>query len=581
MGKGMAGATARQFNEGKARRAVYTKARREGREHIEALAIAKVTHSAYRAWRNKYKDFAAVIDSIDKPHEPIKANTKWTGGFSLFRRQFFKHESPWFHEKIIQALEAGDPGSVTLITIPPEHGKTTTLEDYCNMKLAEQPTYRITVGSGSKDHSIKVLGRVKSRMEPGGPFPSYVHRFGPFRAPEKDKRKGMQPWAAGHFDVFKKGNFDERDYSMQALGMTSNIVGTRTDLLLVDDPQSQKTLDLTDKMFETFRQDWLSRPGSKGKTVVLMTRQGEWDFAAALMESDILDYHVMIPAWSDETGWLWPERYDEAEYERMKRNVGQDAWERNYMQIARPAHTIIFDKPTIAKGRNLQRSILNIESTERKPVSVIIGLDPGFNVCGLTAAIDGAKFEIIEARKIRNLAGTESIIAELEDLVARCHLEGVAKVTDVVIESMAFQKGLLTDERMMAMRRQYGFRILPHETGNNKYDRDLGVPQMVYSLLREEIEWPWGDSVSRKQLAELEGDMYRWRPGIKGSKLEQDTLMSTWFIWLLWRKRRRTKKAASNYDDFRSTPAPNLLVPPTRKLVVPNLPMATPVGGRR
>jgi hypothetical protein len=572
----MVDATEPQFRKGQLRRATYVNERKDGKTHDEALAIVGVGYTAYRKWRHLYKDFAAQVDSINAPiRERRLSQGRWEGTFSQFRSEFFGHQSPWFHERIIQALEEGDPGSVTLITIPPEHGKTTTIEDYCNFKLGMSPTTRITVGSEKSDHSRKVLGRVKNRMETDGPYPFYARTFGPFRAPEKSHKKAKQPWAATHFDVFLKGNFDERDFSMAATGMGSAIAGTRTDLLIVDDPQSRKSLNRTGELFQIFRQDWLSRPGAKGRTVILMTRQGENDFADALIQSEILDYHIVLPAWHERYGWLWPERYSDEEYERMKRNVGQEAWEHNYMQIARPRHSIVFTRETIELGRNNNRSILNMRSPDHKPWPVIIGLDPGYNVAGLTAAIDGPKFQIIEARKPRNLSGTEALIAELEDLVARIHLPGEAYVSDVVIESKAFQKGLLTDERIMAMRRQYGFRILPHETGNNKYDEDLGVPQMVHSLLREEIEWPWGDELSRRQLKELEDDMYRWRPGIKGSRLEQDTLMATWFAWLLWRRRRRSQKAVKNYVQFNSSPAPRLLGPP--RLVVPNRPM---IGGR-
>lgn len=548
-----------RFEAGKRRREEYLKLRNEGVAHKVALERIGVTHHAYRYWRQHYKDFAAMADAIISPGQPVSSNTKWDAGFAAFRKAFFGMDSTWFHLLIVNALEEAKPGEVTLITIPPEHGKTTLIEDYCSYKLALDPLFRIIVGSEKQAHSKKVLGRIKNRMEEDGPYRPYVHRFGPFRAPTATRRKSNQPWAADHFDVFKKGNYDERDFSMAAAGMGSAIAGSRTDLLIADDPQSQKSLNQTDALFETFRQDWLSRPGSKGRTVVLMTRQGEGDFAEKLMESEILDHHIVIPAWSEEHGWLWPERYSEDEYAIMRRNAGEDAWERNYMQVARPKHTIIFDKPTIAKGRDPQRSILNMQSTVPKPWPVIIGLDPGFNVAGVTAAIDGPKFEIIEARKPRGLSGTEEIIGELEDLVARVHLPGVAKVTDVVIESKAFQRGLLTDERMQAMVRQYGFRIIPHETSDNKYDPDFGVPQMVHSLLREEIVWPWGDEISRRQLSELEADMFRWRPSRSGAKLEQDSLMATWFAWLTWRQRRRNERSQRDTSwDF--TPAPTLVI---------------------
>lgn len=547
-----------RFLKGKARREQYVELRSSGTSHEDALARIGVTHSAYRYWRANYKDFAALVDSLRFPGMAATENTHWTGGFSDFRRAFFDHQSPWFHELIIQALEQGQPGSVTLITIPPEHGKTTLLEDYCNMKLAFDPLTRITVGSEKQQHSRKVLRRVRARMDEDSQFKTYVHRFGPFRAPRKHPQRQSQPWAADWFDVFKKGKHDERDYSMVALGMGSAIAGTRTDLLLADDPQSRKSLNRTDELFDIFRQDWLSRPGAHGKTVVLMTRQGEDDFADRLLNSEILDHHIQIPVWDEEKGWLWPDYYDEHQYQTIRRNVGEEAWEHNYMQVARPRHTIVFTRDVIERGRDGLRTTLH--SPENLIGGVIIGMDPGFGVTGLTAAVDTPnQFLILRALKRRNLSGTEAIIAELEDLVAAVHIPHRQPVTDLVIESKAFQRGLLTDARILAMQRAYGFRIHPHETSEQKYDPDFGIPQMVHSLLREEITWPWADESSRAELGELEADMYRWRPHRKGTELVQDVLMSCWFPWLLWRNRRRVARTVDT-EQFRTRPAPRLAV---------------------
>lgn len=553
----------KDFNAGKARREKFLKLLYTGKYATikEILPLVPISQTGYWSWRHNYKDFAAQVDAFVRPNRVITANTKWTDGFAEYRKRFFKMDSPWFHLRIINALEESEPGSVTLITIPPEHGKTTLLEDWASMKLALDPTFRIALGAEKQQHSRKFLGRVKNRMEIDGPFKEYVRRFGPFVAPKGSAQARTQPWAADYFNVFKKGIHDERDYSMVALGMGSSIRGTRTDLLVVDDPQSMDTLDQSEKLFEKFRHDWLSRPGSKGRTVILMTRVGEGDFADLLLDSEILDHHIRIPAWTEEHGWLWPERYSEHEYSIMKRNVGPAGWELSYLQIARPAHTIVFDKPTIEKGRDPLRSILHV-AERLKPGGVLVGLDPGYTVTGLTAAIDGEKeFAILSSRKRRNLPGTEAIIGELEDLIATVHLPHVHPVTDLVIESMAFQRGLLTDERIQAMQRQYGFRIHPHETGNNKRDPDLGVPQMVHSLLRGEISWPWADGVSQAEMRELEDDMYRWRPGKRGrgTKIEQDALMATWFPWLLWRNRHRMGTKV-NAEQFRSRPAPALSI---------------------
>ncbi len=538
------------YEAGQKRRAGFLEAIAvPGAQVQDACDAVGVSKAAYWKWRSLYPEFAARCDSVrtdlggDSPTtRAIKAGTSYRGGFAAFRKEFFDHPSPWFHLLIVDALEKAEPGEITLITIPPEHGKTTTLEDWCSMVLALDPNFRITVGSEKQIHSRKILRRIKGRMEEGGSAPDFRKRFGPFRAPRGDPRRGEQPWAADHFDVFKRGGFDERDYSMVGIGMGSAIAGTRTDLLLVDDPQSRHSLNQTDEMFQVFRQDWLSRPGSKGKTVVLMTRQGEGDFAESLMDSEILDHHIVLPAINPQTGeWLWPERYSPDEYAIMRRNVGEEAWERNYLQIARPAKTIVFDKEAIAKGRNEMRSI-NDRVSEGDLVT--ISLDPGFGIAGIASAICGLeKLQVLDAHREYDVRGTEGNIQLIADQCSRYAGQG-AQIERVIIETKAFQKALATDRGLLELQARYGFQIQPHDTGLNKHDPDLGIPQIVHALLRSEIEWPWADDANtRPMLGMLEDDMYRWRPDVKGNKLVQDSLMAVWFIFLHWKVYRRTGRA--------------------------------------
>jgi hypothetical protein len=534
------------YQAGEKRRALFLAAIMAGGNIEDGCAAAEVSRSAYWKWRSLYPEFRAKVDANrtdldDAPAHRKIAATKYGGGFAAFRREFFGHPSPWFHLRIIEALESAVPGEITLITIPPEHGKTTTLEDFCSMKLALDPNFRITVGSEKQQHGRKILRRIKTRMEGDGPARDFVKQFGPFRAPRGDPRRTEQPWAADFFDVYKRGGFDERDYSMVALGMGSAVAGTRTDLLLVDDPQSRKSLNQTKEMVQIFRQDWLSRPGSKGTTVILMTRQGEDDFANAIIEAGVVDHHIVLSAFTDTQGFLWPERYSEAEYDIMKRNVGQEAWELNYLQIARPQSSIIFTHDTIAKGRNPLRSI-----ADRRPTGelVTISLDPGYAVAGIAAAVMGIdKLDVLDCHKEYNVPGTEGLLQIVEDQCTRYAGDG-AQIENLIIETMAFQKGFATDARLLALQQRFGFQIWPHETGMNKYDRDLGIPQIVHALLRGEIEWPWADDeATRVMLGQLEDDMYRWRPGKKGNQLEQDSLMAFWFIFLRWKLYRRSGEA--------------------------------------
>lgn len=533
-----------------------------GQSFAEACRTVGISDSGYRQWRKRWPEWAAKVDVAranrsrdlegaggDGKVPGFNARGEWAEGFGAFRARFFKMQSTWFHELAVQAYESTPPGNILLILWPPEHGKTTLAEDYFSYRLAIDPRYRISVGSEKQEMSRKILRRVKGRMEPQSPFVDFVTQFGPFVAQQGDM--GSQPWGADYFNVRAKGGHDERDYSMVALGMTSAIAGTRTDHLHVDDPQSLKSIDQTEKLFETFRQDWLTRPGENGITTVNMTRVGEGDFAEMLMDEfdeDILkvikfpalvyDEHreAYVPLWEKDpvTGAGWTME----QLERLKQKVGEDAWSRNYMQnpLASALKTFTDDviQPTLSPLRAIDYRI-------DKGTPCVLSIDPGFGRNAIGAfAFDEGKLKVLDIVEDVKFTRTEQILDRLEELIVKIQRYGQGGVvTDVVIETMAFQKGLATDRQLRDMRDRYGFSVREHLTGVNKYDENIGLPTMARDMRLGRVDLPYADDpLTRNKMDELIRQLKAWKPKERGTKLRQDQVMVLWFAWILWRERR-------------------------------------------
>jgi hypothetical protein len=542
---------------GELRRRMFLQAMQDGLSLDAGCARVGWTRHGYNRSRDRHPDWAFKVDSI-RGHPIARAGPGFRGDFQGFRKTYFGHDSPWFHLKVVEALEEGEPGSITLILLPPEHGKTSLLEDYCNFKLAVDPTFRIVIGSEGQPHSRKVLRRVRSRMEEHGPAPNYVLRFGPFapQTGEKD-RKSRQPWGADFFDVFKKDEHDERDYSMVGLGWRSAIAGTRTDLLVMDDVQSRKSLNLTDEMFETFRQDWLSRPGSHGRTVIIGTRVGPADFYERLIEAEMVDRLITIPAYDNYGNWLWPERYSPEEYQRMRRNVGEDAWWRNYMQQPRHQGDATFLNEYIDKCKVPLRTLGMIPDVDGH---MVLSLDPalgGGNA--LTACHFGRRLAVVDQIQDTNLARMEQILDRILDFTLRY------RPTTLIVESNAFQRGLARDDRLLSMGNAYGFRIVEHQTGQNKRDEIFGVASMAQDFARELVELPWADEkITRARIEPLIAELQAWRPDVPTRRIRQDRVMSLWFAWLRWRRSLVTKTTTAQPirvagSPFRKTPGGRVL----------------------
>lgn len=547
--------------EGRERRAAFLEElARNGGKVREAREAIDWSVSAYERMRRQWPMFRAQIDSIRgidaQPYE-------YSGDFGSFRREFFGFETPWYQRLIVDALQDNKAGggSITMILLPPEHGKTSLLEDFDCFSLAMDPNFAITVGSERQEMSRKVLRRVRHRMEEEGPAPEFCARFGPF-APQKNQGafRGHQPWGADFFDVYKKRSHDEREYSMQALGITSQIAGTRTHLLQADDITSLKNYNQTDKIVEVFRQDWLSRPGTTGRTVILGTRVGEMDFYETMEAEGLVDSLIKLPAINDEGEFLWPERYSPADYERMRRNVGEDAWWRNYMQKPRAVGDATFTEEAIEKAC---RPWMTLDTALQPEWPIYIGIDPALGgVCAISCWQHvGNELRLVGARTVANLSRAEQIMQELEALVLmfRDPQRQIA-VTDVIIETNAFQKGLANDERLVELADRHNFSIMPHVTGKNKHDELIGLAQMERSMRQGQIVLPFGDDDRTRGIVEpLLQEMRMWRPDKRGNRLRQDRLMSMWFVWILWRNR-LGHRFDIEQEQYKVEPVPSLVL---------------------
>jgi hypothetical protein len=335
---------------------------------------------------------------------------------------------------------------------------------------------------------------------------------------------------------------------MTALGITADVVGSRMDALILDDTQSIRTLDQTDKIVALIRQDWLSRPGSKGRTFIIGTRVGEKDVYSELEDAGIIDKMILFRAHDGDGNWLWPERYSPEEYARMRRNVGERGWERNYMQRATITGERTFTQEMIEECSNPMRAVFHDPPSDA--AGVCVGLDPGFgiNVC-LAAAVTDTKLVILGGRQDDGLTSNQAIFGVVEQL-ALDHSTRNVPWLHLVMEDKAFQRGLFGDEGLLRLRDRYGFTLGGHQTGINKYDPNLGIAAMARSFSRHEIELPNAlDPATIRFYEALTKELFAWRPNMKGTQLKQDYVMALWFVWMWW-KRHRDALTVEGAGDF-------------------------------
>ena len=537
-----------------------------GASAYEACERVGIGYQTYKSYRRKHRTWAAKLDVARQARASSKEELlNWQTPVAFIAR-YFHQQVTWFQLMFLEELQRTPKGNILMVLWPPEHGKTTTFENWASMRLALDPAYRFLVSSENQGIAKKINGRVMTRMDPLGPFPQYVKDYGPFVPQTGGGMNTLrQPWTDTKFRVYRAKASDERNYSMEAVGVGGSIVSARCDQLHVDDPQSTRTLNLTNKISTWFRQDALSRPAESGISSVCGTRVGEDDFFADLLDDGNLDdimkvirYPAIIT--DHETGEqkpLWEREGDEGpghtleSLDRMRRKVGDDIWDRNWMQNpgmsrkGKGTFTIDMVEKCQDEFRSLEHHVG--DEGQREDALVYIGLDPALGsknciiACEVVPDAETESTKLL-VRRIREDIGferNEQIMSALQQTVRWCNQTGL--VTDVVIEDKNFQKGLMNDERLQEMSEEHGFQIRGHTTGWNKYDEELGVASMATSFIKGEIILPWrDDQLTRHEIGELKRQLYAWKPGARGSRLRQDRVMALWFVWMLWRSRRKS-----------------------------------------
>lgn len=402
----------------------------------------------------------------------------------------------------------------------------------------------------SADQAKRFLGRVKSRMTSNRPYISDHGR--PFYVPGQEKQG--KPWAAHAIKLYDF-DADEQDYSLEALGWTSQISGHRVDAMIIDDIQSRRSLNQTRKMVDILRQDFLSRLTTEAMCAIIATRVGVGDVYDILQKEDLINHLVILPAHNGvvtgcEMGTectvpefihyepLAPEMITPHRLAVKHKQAGPSGWANTWMQKPEDDGTMAFPHALVDAAYDDDLDIGEL----RPGGATILGLDPAITGnCVLTVGgYYPDRLDIIDQTIRSDLGSTEGIFQMVETAARRY------KPQTLVIETNSWQKLFGNDVRLREMARVYGFRIEPNDTTKIKNDEVLGVATMANSLGRREMFFT-GTEAGRRRLELLDHELKSWRPYVKSDVIKQDTVMSTWFIHRYWLQNRMRVAVHSDF----------------------------------
>jgi hypothetical protein len=508
--------------------------RMQGYSIADCCTMCSIVRKTYEKWRPRYPEFRELCDSlvaqakVDR-NEPLRKDD-----FAGFRQRYFKMTSPPFHLRMIYAIEHSKPGSVTMILVPPNHGKTTLLTDWINMKLGYDPNHRILYISESSKLAAKVIGRVKRRMTDRAIAPQYMADFGPFY--EAGQEKAGKPWAA-EFMTVCNSTHDEQDYSLEAMGWVSQIYGVRSDTIVLDDYQTLRTAEkgnTTEAMVDKFQQDIYTRiDPEQGRIIIIGTRVAQMDFYVKLLDQgDVIDDVIVMPAIDWRGNALWEDRLPKAKLEQIRKKVGPKIWSRAYQMAPQDDGAATFQVEVLADCR---RPDIKVGQMAEVAEDVWASIDPAIDkFTALTAAgVTPERLRLMLSEHYWELATGEAILSRIHTLWIRTHF------SKLIVEAVSFQKALARDERLERMRRECGFSIVEHTTSSNKLDTTFGVARMASSFIDQTIWIPAADADSEKAFQDLIAELVQWRATIPTRLRTQDLVMSLWFLWVQWQKLRK------------------------------------------
>lgn len=255
-----------------------------------------------------------------------------------FAQYTYRGYQPAEHlETLGAALEKVDSGDVKrlLVTMPPRHGKS----ELCAIRfptwyLGRNPDKRVVLASYAAD-----LAQRFSRLARGVVITDrYANLF-----PEVRLAQDSRSTEAWDLAGFRGG--------MKAVGVGGPLTGHGANLLIIDDPIKNRE----EANSEVVRQsvwDWYTstaytRLEDSGSIVVVMTRWHEDDLMGRLLEAQSQpggdQWEILhLPALSDSSEPLWPEKFNLEDLERIRANVGDYDWNALYQGRPTPREGAFF-----------------------------------------------------------------------------------------------------------------------------------------------------------------------------------------------------------------------------------------------
>lgn len=559
------------------------------------------TERTYEQWRRDDKTFAARVDEIREGLREAKRRraegdvaAPVAGGprdisFADFRseylgRETYDHQRSWMCALEGRELDEGLPGELELrnpkrliVNVPPGHSKSTVITvEYAVYKICMNPDTHIVIVGKTEKKARKFLHAIKQRLTD--------RRWSKLQAaygPPGGFRQPGSVWAADMIYVGQPVASEEKDPTVQAIGIKGDLQGARAQLVILDDAVDMQNAHLWEDQFEWMTDVVQSRIFG-GQILLVGTRAAPYDLYAALLDDDNfmggesrwsrLRQPAVLEFEDDPKDWktLWPRSNQPYDPDAMDEVPDADGM---YATFDGPKMAHIRSQTTPKKWALLyQQEEYNEDATftttcvhgsvdrRRKPgplrpgvwggpkhgkegMYTIASMDPNGGT-GACAIVVMSVERATEKRYVENVWVRSNPTPKWTiDIIKSITTE--YGVNEWVIEKNGFQGFLVNLPEIRKFLISRGVNMSPHHSGTNKLDPDIGVGSVsvLFGTTHKQgdtgkevhnddnlIDLP--DTGRSEGLKALVTQLLTWEPHKSAKQLTMDAPMALWFAEL-------------------------------------------------
>jgi len=435
-----------------------------------------------------------------------------------------------------------------MLNIPPRHMKSSIFSLWIPVwLLCRDRDERILLVSLTKESAKKWVAGIAEQLAVNDEIVSTFGRFRP-------ARQGDQAWRplSGTLMVSGRHKKSGVQYSIESRGSEQQILGMEATVVIIDDVTDKKIAENSQarkKQLDWLRGEVLSRVETQsseasGRAVIVGQRLHVHDLYGEIQKqvyergprvAEPLWTTIRKPAiirWPDEDPKnpaplvLWPDKwtYDElmVTYERVG---GHATFSAMYQQEPTLEGETVFRPEWWIRCRDEDRrggqGVRDTSTSAVLPISRVLSIDPSVKQYhGLVVAdvlFDSTKFVpvVLETRSWKG--SQRSIIEEIDRCLKTYHPDYF------IFEDVSFIQWLKEDPFYVDIQKRV--RVIPHQTGRNKGDADMGVESLAREVEFGYIRLPYGDELGQQYSALIEDEANSFPHGNT-----TDVLMALWFI---------------------------------------------------